>query len=171
VASGRDIARRLVVAAALTAALGALAMCRRRDDADDATGRAASQAMAALNRASDELAVWFPASTRELVGLILRDPPSASRRMDAELLPKLDAYLAVADDAVRKADAYQAQLKDPSVQGSIDTIRRRTASLHELRHTLASVRDDLARSDLTQADLDRIASTLSSAGVRVLLAN
>jgi hypothetical protein len=134
-------------------------------------GRAASQAMAALNRANDELAIWYPASTKELLGPMLTDPAAASRRMDVDLLPKLDAYLAIADDAVRKADAYQAQLKDPSVQASIDTIRRRTAAIHELRHTLAGVRDDLARGDLTQSDLERIASTLSAAGARVLLAN
>jgi hypothetical protein len=161
----------VVVAAALIAGLGVLSMCRRRDAEQDteAIGRAASQAMAALDRANDELAVWFPASMKELLGPILTDPAAASRRMDADLLPKLDAYLAVADDAVAKADVYQAQLKDPSVQASIDTIRRRTAAIHELRHTLAGVRDDLARPDLTPADLDRIASTLSAAGARALI--
>jgi hypothetical protein len=165
----------VVATLALIAGIGILPGCRRRDarQAEDteATGRAATQAMATFNQANDELAVWFPASTRELPGLILVDPAGASRRMDAELLPKLDAYLAVADNALATADAYQATLKDPSVQTAIDTIRRRTAAIRDLHRTLVGVRDDLARGDLTPADLERIASTLSAVGVRVLIAN
>jgi hypothetical protein len=167
--------RHLVIAASLLAALAVLPTCGRPDAANtedvEATGRAATQAMAALDRASDDLAAWLPLSTKELGGLLLTSPLAASRQIDADLLPKLDAYLAVADDALAKADAYQAHLKDPSIQSEIDTIRRRTGALHDLRRTLAGVRDDLARSDLTPDDLDRIASTLSAAGVRALTGN
>lgn len=167
----RRTAQLLIAATVLAAVVSA---CRRdagQSDDTDATAHAASQAMAALNRANDELADWYPASTTELLHLILTSPAAASRQMDADLLPKLDAYLAVADDAVTKAAAYQARLKDPDVQTSLDTIRRRTAAIHDLRRTLATVRDELARDDLTPADLERIGSTLSAAGTRVLLAN
>lgn len=164
----------VVVAAAVIAAIAVLPACRRdakRAEATDAPGRAASQAMAALNEANDELAIWFPASAKELTRLILADPPAGSRHLDIELLPRLDAYLALADDAVEKAVAYQAQLQDPSVQTSIDTIRRRTAAIHQLRVTLAGIRDDLARPGLTADDLERIATTLSTAGAQLFTAN
>ncbi len=41
--------------------------------------------------------VVFAASTKELTGLILADPAKGSQHLDVELLPRLDAYLALAD--------------------------------------------------------------------------
>jgi len=166
---------RIVVVALLIGGLGAVAVCRRRaaDEAEDTErlAGAAARAMAELNQGNDDLAVWFPSAMRDVTGTMLRDPAGASRQMSTDVLRRLDAYLLSADRALAAADAYQARKPDTSVQSALDTIRRRTAAMHELRNTLAAVRDDLARDNVSQADLERIASTLSSAAIQLAIAN
>jgi len=127
--------------------------------------------MAALTRASDELAVWFPKAVTGLAGSIAFDPVAASRRIGADILPRLDAYLTTADNALAKADAYRARVKDASVQGALETIRRRTSAAHELRRTFARVQAQLAAGNLSPADLERIGAELSSAGMALVIAN
>ncbi len=166
---------RFVVAALLVAGLGGVALWRRHVadevEATERAGRVASKAMADLNQANEDLVAWFPSAMRDLAGPLVLDPPGASRRISTEVLPKLDAYLATADRALATADAYQERKPDASVESALDTIRRRTAATHELRSTLAGVRDELARGNLSPADHERITSTLSSAGMRLLIAN
>lgn len=166
---------RIGLALAVLAGLG-LYLVRRDRLADriaerDRAGRDATAAMAALNPANEDLARWFPPAMSALAGPLVLDPRAASRQLDVDVLPRLDAYLRTADHALATADAYQAQLRDPSLGGAFASIRRRTAALHELRATFAGVRDELARGTPSPADLERITSLFSTGAIRVLLAN
>ena len=167
--------RRIILPLVLACGLAGYVVYRQRGQADVATvqelERDATAAMAALNQANTELLTWLPTSISALVTPLVTDPPAAGRAIGADLLPRLDAYLVVADRAVTAAAAYLERQPDPSITPMLDSIRRRTAALHQLRASLATTRDDLLRPGLTSADLEAIAARLSGAAMTLTLAN
>jgi hypothetical protein len=164
---------RLAIAILILGGLGAVAfMWRSRADDAEATeraGREATEAMKALNQADDELPIWFAPAISQLTATIFTDPQASAKVISDTLLPKIDAYLAVADHALETADAYLARKPDPSLTPSIDKIKKRTAAMHDARKTFDDMRQDLSRGNLSPDDLDRVAKKLSSLGLELAI--
>jgi len=128
-------------------------------------GAKAAAAMQQYTQASKDLETWFPEQLHALEKKLILDPAGAAKQLGDELLPKLDAYLTTAEQAVSMSELYLAT--NPAVGSdtvaNVDKIRRRVASLHAARDALAKAKDDLvAHPGLS--DLERIGKDLAAAG-------
>ena len=134
-------------------------------------GEKAVAAMKQYNQASQDLETWFPEQLHALEKKLIFDPAGAAKQLGDELLPKLDAYLTTAEQAVTASELYLAT--NPAVGSdtvaNVDKIRRRVVALHAARDALAKAKDDLvAHPGL--ADLERIGKDLAAAGLALATA-
>jgi hypothetical protein len=168
---------RIVVFALMIALSGAFVAWRYRlaNNAEQvANARTeATEAMAALNKADADIATWLPSATTSLASQFVLDFGGAKRKINTELLPKIDAYLATSTKALAAAGPYLALdkevSKDTSIQSALVKIRQRTTWINEARTTFVAIGNE---SDTpSPADLERISQSLSAVAMKMLLPN
>jgi hypothetical protein len=146
----------------VVAASAALSACRRGPTADE-LGHQAAQAMADYRAAMAQETVPLRDGLSALSTDLAMDPAGAPAVVAQRVLPSLDHILAAADRALERADAYVATGAvelDAHTRANLDSIRRRTASLHQLRDVVA-----LARAPLDRDAAQRVLSRLGGAGL------
>jgi hypothetical protein len=168
---------RLAIFALIIALSGALVAWRHRlanNDEQAANARTeATEAMAALNKADADFATWLPSVTTSLASQFVLDFASAKHKIKAELLPKIDEYLATSNKALAAAGRYLALdkevSKDTSIQSALVKIRQHTTSLNEARTTFVAIGNE---SDTpSPADLERISASLLAVATKMLMSN
>jgi hypothetical protein len=162
---------RISLCALLIAAVAGFAWwhTQRRGEAEDTAAAlaAANDAMARLNAESARFSNEISNATASLARDVLLAPGRAAEKIRASILPRLDAYLATVDDAVRAANVYLARVPDEPTQRQVDRIRRRGEATRAYRDKLG----EIARRIETGAPADEISAALMSASAALMVSD